>query len=108
MFGYLRTTRLSATACREIALVNLEDPIAFCLLPEVGLGFLAPPRRTRTLTMTIPGFALYPRRRAVTSLVGRRILLTTGSRLQLIAARLSQSRNRECRRATILPCANRP
>src|SRR5207247_6008140 len=54
---------------------ELEDPIAFCLLPEVGLGFLAPPRRTRTLTMTIPGFALYPRRRAVTSLVGRRILL---------------------------------
>jgi hypothetical protein len=75
-----------------MALVNLEDPIAFCLLPEVGLGFLAPPRRTRTLTMTTPGFALYPRRRAVTSLVGRGILFTTGSLLQLIAARLSQSR----------------
>src|SRR5947209_17782475 len=93
MFGYLRTTRLSATAWREIALVNLEDRIAFCLLPGVGLGFLAPPRRTRTLTMTIPGFALYPGRRAVTSLVVGRILLTTGSLLQLIAARLSQSLN---------------
>jgi hypothetical protein len=75
-----------------MARVNLADPIAFCLLPEVGLGFLAPPRRTRTLTMTIPVFALYPRRRAVTSRVGRGILFTTGSLLQLIAARLSQSR----------------
>jgi hypothetical protein len=73
-------------------LVNLETPIAFCLLPETGLGFLAPPRRTRTLTMTIPGFALYPKRRAVESFVGRWILFTTGSLLQLIADRLSQSR----------------
>jgi hypothetical protein len=72
-------------------LVNLETPIAFCLLPETGLGFLAPPRRTRTLTMTIPGFALYPRRLAVTSRVGLGTLFTTGSLLQLIAARLSQS-----------------
>src|SRR5260370_3895991 len=75
-----------------MALVNLADPIAFCLLPEVGLGFLAPPRRTRTLTMTTPGFALYPRRRAVTSRVGRVIFFTTGSLLQPIAALLSQSR----------------
>jgi hypothetical protein len=70
-FGYLLTARLSATDWREMDLVNLETPIAFCLLPETGLGFLAPPRRTRTLTMTIPGFALYPRRRAVTNRVGR-------------------------------------
>src|SRR5437870_12317954 len=74
-------------------LVNLEDPIAFCLLPEVGLGCLAPPRRTRTLTMTISGFALYPRRRAVTRLLVRSILLSTDSLLQLVADRLSQSRN---------------
>ena len=93
MLGYLLAALPSATARSEIDLVNLEEPIAFCLLPETGLGFRAPPRRSLTLTTTMPGLALYPRRRAVGRLVGLGTRLMTGSRLQVIADFLSQSLN---------------
>src|SRR2546428_12379280 len=63
-------------------LVNFDTPIAFCRLPETGRGFLAPPLLTLTLTIMIPCFALYPRLRARSSLVGYGIRLTTGSFLK--------------------------
>jgi hypothetical protein len=91
MFGYLLPTRASAMLRSESALVNLLTPMAFCRLPETGLGFRAPPRRSLTLTTIIPGFALYPRRRAVGRFVGRETRLITGSRLQVMADFLSQS-----------------
>ena len=65
--------------------------MAFCRLPETGLGLRAPPRRMRTLITTTPGLALYPRFRAVTSFVGRTIRFMTGSRLHVIAECLIQS-----------------
>jgi hypothetical protein len=93
MLGNRLAARFSATLRKEIDLVNFDEPIAFCLLPETGLGFRAPPRPSLILTTTIPGLALYPRRRAVGRLVGRGIRLMTGSRLHVIAERLSQSLN---------------
>ncbi len=91
MFGYLLATRPSAMFCSERALVNLVTPMAFCLLPDTGLGFRAPPRRSLTRTTMIPGFALYPSRRAVGRFVGRGTRFITGSRLHVMADLLSQS-----------------
>jgi hypothetical protein len=99
MLGYRLAALPSATVRSEMDLVNLDEPMAFCLLPETGLGFRAPPRRSLTLTMTIPGLALYPSRRAVGRLVGLSTRLMTGSRLQVIADFLSQSLN-----SGVLPC----
>src|SRR6266511_2973565 len=88
---YFLLARFSAILCREMLLVNFETPIAFCRRPETGRGFLAPPLLTLTLTSTIPCFALYPKRRARSSLVGCGIRLTTGSFLQPTTERRSHS-----------------
>ena len=93
MFGYLLETRPSAMVRSESDLVNFEVPIAFCLLPDTGLGLRAPPLLSLTLTTMIPGLALYPRRRAVGRFVGRGILLMMGSRRHVIADRRIQSLN---------------
>lgn len=109
MLGNLFPARFSATLLNEMDLVNFDEPIAFCLLPETGLGFLAPPRLSLIRTTMIPGFALYPRRRAVVKLVGRGMRLMTGSRLQVMAERLSHSLNsgvRSCHDSAMYEYAN--
>lgn len=73
----------------DIDRVNFNIPSAFCLRPDTGRGFRAPPLRMRTLTIIIPLRFLYPNRRALSGLVGLFTLLITGSRRQVIAARLS-------------------
>src|SRR5437879_13424927 len=89
MFGYFLKTRFSPILCEDIALVNFAEPIAFGLLPEAGLGFLAPPVRTRTRIMMMPCFALYPSILALYGRVGRRMRMITASRRHSTAACLS-------------------
>src|SRR3990172_6449236 len=68
-----------------------------CLPPDQS-GLLWEPLLTLCLTMKIPCFALYPKARALSSRVGRSILVVTGSRLHFIMRALSNSTGNACSR----------
>ena len=93
MFGYRLFARASAIFCIDIPRLILTTPIAFGRRPEEGRDLRAPPLLNLTLITMIPGLALYPRRRALSSRVGRSNRFTVGSFLQETADLRSQSFN---------------
>ena len=65
--------------CLDFLGVKWTNPAFFGFRPFLWRSLSRPPRATLTLAMIIPGFALYPKERALSSLVGFSVRVTVVS-----------------------------